>query len=166
MVATLLVVVLLVVVVLKLILSRHIIDLLVREGIGTLIIGKNPLWKQESNMSRKNAQEFVQIPHARFISMLSYKAQLIGIQVIVSEESYTSKASFLDLDDIPTYGKEEDEPAFSGKRVKRGIYKSSTGRKINSDINGSYNIMRKVVPNVFKDNGIEGAAVHPIRLVV
>jgi putative transposase len=146
--------------------SRRIIDLLVAEGIGTLVIGKNPLWKQDPNMNRKNAQEFVQIPHARFISMLSYKAQLAGIQIIVSEESYTSKASFLDLDNIPTYGKEEEEPVFSGKRTKRGMYKSSTGRKINADVNGSYNIMRKVVPNVFVDNGIEGAAVHPIRLAV
>jgi putative transposase len=146
--------------------SRRIIDLLVAEGIGTLVIGKNPFWKQDPNMSRKNAQGFVQIPHTRFISMLSYKAQLVGIQVVVSEESYTSKASFLDLDDIPAYGKEEEEPVFSGKRIKRGMYKSKSGRKVNSDVNGSYNIMRKVVPNVFTDNGIEGAAVHPIRLAV
>ena len=91
--------------------SRCIIDLLVAEGIGTLVIGKNPFWKQDCNMSRKNNQQFVQFPHASFINMLSYKAQLVGIQVIVSEESYTSKASFLDLDDIPTYGKEEKEPS-------------------------------------------------------
>ena len=146
--------------------SRRIIDLLVREGIGTLVIGKNPFWKQDPTMSRKNAQQFVQIPHARFTQMLTYKAQLVGIQVIVSEESYTSKASFLDLDEIPTYGKEKEKPTFSGKRTKRGMYKSSTGRKINADVNGSYNIMRKVVPNVFTGNGIEGAAVHPIRLTV
>ncbi len=146
--------------------SRRVIDLLVAEGIGILIIGKNPLWKQDPTMNRKNAQEFVQIPHARFVNMLSYKAQLVGIQIMVSEESYTSKASFLDLDEIPTYGKEEKEPTFSGKRTKRGMYKSRVGRKINADVNGSYNIMRKVVPNVFVDNGIEGAAVHPIRLVV
>ena len=146
--------------------SRRIIDLLIAQGIGTLVIGKNPCWKQDPNMNRKNAQEFVQMPHARFISMLNYKAQLVGIQVIVSEESYTSKASFLDLDDIPTYGKEESELVFSGKRIKRGMYKSSTGRKINADVNGSYNILRKVVPNVFTDNGIEGVAVHPIRITV
>jgi transposase len=64
------------------------------------------------------------------------------------------------------YGKEEKEPAFSGKRTKRGMYKSSTGRKTNADVNGSYNIMQKVVPNVFTDNGIDGTAVYPIRLVV
>src|SRR5206468_6242179 len=78
--------------------SRRIIDLLVSEGIGTLVIGKNPLWKQEANMGRKNNQQFVQLPHARFIDQLAYKAQLVGIQVIIQEESYTSKASFLDDD--------------------------------------------------------------------
>jgi len=141
-------------------------DLLIAEGIGTLIIGKNPFWKQEPTMRRSDKQHFVQLPYARFIDMLTYKAKLVGIQVVVQEESYTSKASFLDLDPIPTYGEEENEPVFSGKRIKRGMYKSKHGVKINADVNGSYNIMRKVVPNVFRNNGIEGAAVHPIRLVV
>ena len=83
--------------------SRRIIDLLVAEGIGTIVIGKNPLWKQEVNLGHKHNQEFVQIPHARFIDMLTYKAQLVGITVMLQEESYTSKASFLDHDPIPTY---------------------------------------------------------------
>ena len=102
--------------------SRRVIDLLVAEGIGTLIIGKNPNWKQESRMSKKNNQHFVQISHTRLIDMLTYKARLVGIQVILQEESYTSKASFLDLDPLPVYGKEEGKPAFSGKRAKRGMY--------------------------------------------
>ena len=104
--------------------SRRLIDLLVAEGIGTLVIGKNPFWKQESPMRKKDNQHFVQISHARFIDMLTYKARLVGIQVIVQEESYTSKASFLDLDPMPVYGEEESKPAFSGRRVKRGMYKS------------------------------------------
>ena len=83
--------------------SRRIVDFLVEEGIGTVIIGKNPLWKQESNLGKGNNQNFVSIPHARFIEMISYKAALVGIQVEVREESYTSKASFLDLDPIPDY---------------------------------------------------------------
>ncbi|WP_040441709.1 IS200/IS605 family accessory protein TnpB-related protein [Ktedonobacter racemifer] len=82
--------------------SRRIIDLLVGEGIGTLVIGKNPLWKQEVTMGRKNNQQFVQLPHARFIEQLTYKAHLVGIRVILQEESYTSKASFLDDDPIPS----------------------------------------------------------------
>jgi putative transposase len=81
--------------------SRRIIEFLVEEGVGTIVIGKTPLWKQEANMGRRNNQNFVQIPHARFIEMLTYKAALVGIQVEVQEESYTSQASFLDLDPIP-----------------------------------------------------------------
>jgi putative transposase len=105
--------------------------------------------------------------------MLCYKAKLVGIQVILQEESYTSKASFLDLDKIPVHGKVKDEPRFSGKRIKRGMYRSGTGRKINADINGSYNIMRKALPNVLRNNGIGDAntalaplVVHPVRIVV
>src|SRR5215468_9316598 len=82
--------------------SRRIIDLLISEGIGTLVIGKNPLWKQEVSIGKRNNQQFVQIPHARFIDQLTYKAKLVGIQVILQEESYTSKASFLDGDPVPT----------------------------------------------------------------
>jgi len=153
--------------------SKHLIDLLVQEGIGTLIIGKNLFWKQDPTMRKTDKQHFVQLPHARFIDMLSYKAKLVGIQVIITEESYTSKASFLDLDPIPTYGKEESEPVFSGRRVKRGMYKASDKRKINADVNGSYNIMRKASPNVFRNNGVEDGkgvlaslVVHPVRIVV
>src|SRR5713226_8588061 len=83
--------------------SKRIIDFLVEEEIGTVIIGKNTLWKQESDIGKRNNQNFVSIPHARFIDMLTYKAALVGIQVEVQEESYTSKASFLDLDPIPDY---------------------------------------------------------------
>ena len=80
--------------------SRKIIDSLVLEEIGTLVIGKNPQWKKEINIGKKNNQNFVSIPHAQFVSMLAYKAQLVGIQVCVTEESYTSKCSFLDLEPI------------------------------------------------------------------
>ena len=116
-------------------------------------------------MRKKDKQHFVQLPHARFIDMLSYKAKLAGIQVILQEESYTSKASFLDHDPIPTYGKEEREPVFSGKRIKRGLYKVSDKRKLNADVNGAYNILRKASPNAF-GNGVEGVVVHPSRLAV
>ncbi len=146
--------------------SKRIIDLLVSEKIGTLVIGKNPLWKQEVNMGKRNNQQFVQIPHTRFISMLQYKAELVGIQVMVGEESYTSKASFLDSDPIPTYGKVKEELKFSGRRVKRGLYKSKSGRTINADVNGSYNIMRKVAPKALRGKGVEDVVVHPVRLHV
>jgi putative transposase len=112
--------------------SRRIIDLLVAEGVGTLCIGKNPLWKQEAHMGKRNNQNFVSVPHARFIQMLTYKAELVGIQVRITEESYTSKASFLDGDPLPVYGA-EDIPAVSGKRVKRGLYRAADGRHINAE---------------------------------
>ncbi len=98
--------------------------------------------------------------------MLSYKAQLVGIRVILTEESYTSKASFLDRDPLPQRDPERTEkPAFSGKRVRRGLYRASGGRTINADINGACNIIRKVMPDAFdKAEGIAGAVAHPIRI--
>lgn len=144
--------------------SRRIIELLVAEGIGTLCIGKNPLWKQEANMGRRNNQNFVSVPHARFIEMLTYKAGLVGICVMVTEESYTSKASFLDADPLPVYGSTET-PAFRGRRVTRGLYRAADGRHINADANGSYNVIRKVAPEAFAQ-GSRGCVVHPIRLAV
>jgi putative transposase len=148
--------------------SRRIVDLLVAEGIGTLVIGKNPLWKQETNMGRRNNQNFVTVPHARFIEMLVYKAQLVGIQVKITEESYTSKASFLDADLLPIHDAAKPAPIFSGKRVKRGLYRAASGQQFNADVNGSYNILRKVLPDAFGNvgKGIAGAAVHPVRLPV
>jgi putative transposase len=144
--------------------SRRIIDLLVSEGIGTLVIGKNPLWKQQVNLGRRTNQQFVAIPHARFIAMLTYKAELVGIWVIVTEESYTSKASFLDGDALPVYdAARPDQPRFSGRRVKRGLYRAADGTPINADVNGAYNILRKVAPEAFA-RGSRGCVVHPVRL--
>jgi putative transposase len=140
--------------------------LLVAEGIGTLIIGKNPLWKQEVEMGRRNNQNFVQVPHTRFIELLTYKAQLVGIEVILTEESYTSRASFLDRDEIPVHDPSRaEEPRFSGKRDGRWYY-ASNQRMIHSDVNGSYNIGRKVVPTAFDGPGIAAPAVRPRRLAV
>ncbi len=134
--------------------SRRLIEKMVKESIGTLAIGKNDGWKQEINIGTRNNQNFVSIPHARFIDMLSYKAQLVGIRVVVTEESYTSKCSFLDLEAI------EKHETYVGKRVHRGLFRSSNGRLINADVNGAYNIIRKVAPESFTD-GVEGIAVCP-----
>ncbi len=148
--------------------SRRMVDFLVENGIGTVIIGKNPLWKQECGMGRKNNQNFVSIPHARFIGMITYKATLVGIGVEVREESYTSKASFLDLDPIPDYKpNDETEHVFSGKRIGRRnrLYRTKDGRKICADVNGAYNILRKSKPDAFA-KGTAGYVVHPVRLAV
>jgi putative transposase len=138
--------------------SKRIIDLLVQEEIGTLIIGKNDCWKQEINIGKRNNQNFVAIPHARFVDMVTYKAKLVGIRVILTEESYTSKCSFLDNEPI---GKHEH---YEGKRIKRGLFRSQFGTLINADVNGSYNIIRKVAPKSFE--GVEGVAVHPVLLAI
>jgi putative transposase len=155
--------------------SKRIIDLLVQEGIGVLCIGKNDAWKQECEMGKRNNQNFVQIPHARFISMLTYKAELVGIRVQITEESYTSKASLLDLDPLPVRKNgDETKHTFSGKRVKRGLYRAANGRYINADINGAGNIIRKVAPDAFQQaEGVEDGkgvlaslVVHPVRVVI
>jgi len=112
------------------------------EDIDTIIIGQNKGWKQSGHMGKKNNQSFVSIPFGLFIDMIRYKAGQVGINVIVTEESYTSKASFLDEDDIPVYG-EGKKTIFSGKRVSRGIYRTKGNVHINADVNGSANIMRK-----------------------
>ncbi len=95
-----------------------------------------------------------------------YKAKLVGIEVVIVQESYTSKASFLDRDLIPTYDPERREkPRFSGKREHRGLYRASNGRRIHADINGSYNILRKAFPDSF-GQGTEAPAVVPRQLAV
>lgn len=143
--------------------SRRIIEWCLLNGIGQIIIGNNQGWKQDINIGKKNNQDFTKIPHAKLIKLLTYKAQLAGVGVIVTEESYTSKASALDNDTLPTYKSLADvKPVFSGKRVKRGLYKTSTNRTINADTNGSLNIARKVIPN-FMD-GIEGLPFIPVVL--
>ncbi len=143
--------------------SRTIVDILVAQQIGTLVIGKNAQWKTDINLGKQTNQNFVSIPHARLIEMLEYKAFLVGIKIIVQEESYTSRANFMGLDPIPIYGKTETEPVFTGKRIKRGLYKTSTGQLINSDVNGAYNILRKAIPNAFS-NGIGSCVVQPRRV--
>ena len=85
--------------------SRYIINHLIESQIGILVIGNNPNWKQDINLGKKNNQNFVQIPFFKLIEQLKYKAKLVGIKVIINEESYTSKASFLDWDDLPVYEK-------------------------------------------------------------
>lgn len=119
--------------------SRQIVDTLVRNRIGTLVVGYNAGWKQKSDMGKKNNQKFVQMPFARLADYLRYKCEMIGIEFIIHEESYTSKCDALALEPI---GKHE---TCLGRRVKRGLFRSSTGKVINADQNGALNILRKVV---------------------
>ena len=109
------------------------------------------------NLGKRNNQAFVFIPHARFIAMLTYKAALVGIQVVTIEESHTSKCSFLDLEPIGHHDR------YLGKRVQRGLFLASTGQTIHADINASLNIMRRFAPEVAA-NGVSAFALHPIPL--
>jgi putative transposase len=137
--------------------SKFLIDWCLENELNTIVIGYNEFWKTEINIGKKNNQNFVNIPFQKLVWMIEYKARKVGINVIKHEESYTSKCSFLDLEDVKKHEK------YLGLRVKRGLFKSSTGRTINSDVNGSLNILRKAVPAVFT-NGIEDIAVYPERV--
>lgn len=115
-----------------------------------VFVGKNTGWKQEIALGKKTNQTFVNIPFNTFISQLTYKCKLRGIEVVEQEESYTSKASFADQDEIPIYGEIEEKPQFSGKRISRGLYKTKQGFLLNADVNGSYNILVKGLATVGK----------------
>lgn len=130
--------------------SKYVVDWCVLYGIDTLVVGHNNEWKQK----KQGMQNFTYIPYELFIKILSYKCENNGIRFIENEESYTSGTSFLDNEDPikENYRKE--------RRVYRGLFIADCGKKINADVNGAYQIMKKVFPKIFI-NGIEGAGLHP-----
>ena len=137
--------------------SKFLIDYAIANNFNTIVIGNNKEWKQKSSMSKKVNQLFVGIPHMRFIQKVQYKAQNVGLNIILTEESYTSGTSFLD-NEMPikaNYNK--------SRRVLRGLFVSNNAIRINADVNGAYQIMRKVFPKVTAE-GIEGVALHPVRV--
>ena len=129
--------------------SRYIVNWLIKNKIGTLVIGKNKEWKQEINIGSKNNQSFTMIPHARFIDLIIYKFESVGGIVKLVNEAYTSKCSSLDLEPICK------QTEYKGKRIKRGLFRTNNGVMINADINGSLNILRKAVGNDFISDSIE-----------
>jgi len=135
--------------------SRKIINYCINNNIGTIIIGYNKGWKQKINLGKRNNQNFVQIPLLQLVEKIKYKAEMVGIQVSQIEEKYTSKCSFLDNEPI------EKRETYLGKRINRGLFKSSNGILINADVNGAYNIMKKVVPKALEVDGIKDVGLHP-----
>ena len=129
--------------------SRKLVNHLVSNNVSKIVIGHNKNWKQDINLGKSNNQKFVQIPFNMFIHMVTYKSQLEGVEVVAREESYTSKCSFLDNEEICKH------EVYKGKRIKRGLFRSYDGRLINADLNGALNILRKEIPNIFNDYGIE-----------
>ena len=129
--------------------SSQLVAFCIEHHIGTLVLGANPLWKQNANIGDVNNQNFVQMPTAMLRFMITYKAERVGITVLEQEESYTSAADFLSGDYIPEYGVDDDKAYFSGERTRRGLYRSGTGICLNADLNGAANILRKAVPSAF-----------------
>lgn len=138
--------------------SKEIITKAINENISQIVIGYNKEWKQDINIGKINNQNFVQIPYLTFINQILYKAKLNGIIVFQHEESYTSKCSALDLEAINNHN------VYLGKRIKRGLFKSSNNRIINSDVNGAINICRKQFGEIFTFDQIQDFVVNPIKI--
>ena len=135
--------------------SKLIVQYSLDNNIGNIVIGKNEQWKTNINIGKCNNQKFTGIPFNRLIEMIEYKAKEYSINVTVTEESYTSKSSFLDLDRLPAFdGSTEAEHTFSGQRITRGLYKTKN-IVINADVNGAYNILRKVDIEMFKKDDLK-----------
>lgn len=132
--------------------SHLVVNYCVENNLNTLIVGYNKNWKKSISIGKKNNQNFVSIPFYKLISMLEYKCMKMGINFTTHEESYTSKCSFIDNEEVKKH------KIYLGKRIKRGLYQSNVGLSINADVNASFNILRKVVPDVRWDRG---CAVHP-----
>ena len=130
--------------------AHYIVDFCLKNKVEVIVCGHNKDQKQKINLGPGNNQHFVSIPYTRFFWILTCVAAKVGIPVIETEESYTSKASLIDKDPIPVY-KEGERPEyhFSGKRISRGQYESKEGTILNADVNGAGNIIRKVYPNAF-----------------
>lgn len=139
--------------------TKILVKKLKQNNVSRVVIGKNDYWKDEINIGKKNNQNFVSLPHARIIDVLKYKLELIGVEVILREESYTSKCSLIDMEPIKKHIK------YIGNRIERGLFMSKDKTLINADINGAGNILRKELPNAFAD-GIEGLVVSPRVLKV
>lgn len=137
--------------------SRFLVNYCKNNEINTIIIGNNKNWKQNSKMNKKVNQNFISIPYYNFIQKVQYKAEEFGIKVIITEESYTSGTSFLD-NELPI-----KENYNKSRRKYRGLFVSNNGIKINADVNGSYQIVKKVFPKAFAE-GIEGVGLHPFKV--
>lgn len=142
--------------------SRFIVNYCIENDISNIMVGYNKEWKQEINLGKRNNQNFVSIPYHKLIYMLEYKSALEGINLIQNEESYTSKSSALDLESLEKHEK------YIGKRIKRGLFITSEGIKINADLNGSLNILRKVAPDkgqeIVQSLRCRGQAIWPLKI--
>ena len=124
--------------------ARKLINYCINNDIGTLVVGYNETFQRNSHIGKQNNQNFVNIPYGQLRNKLEYLCKLNGIVFVKQEESYTSKSSFWDRDDIPVYNADNpQEYEFSGNRIHRGMYKTKDGITFNADVNGALNILRK-----------------------
>lgn len=158
--------------------TSFLVEFLYQQNVNRIAVGMNHGWKQNINLGKKTNQNFVLVPFATMISMLKYKCEDRGMELILQEEAYTSKASALDLDPLFEFGSKPEGTKFSGKRIKRGLYKTKDGTLINADVNGALNIFRKQIPEEVMEKWldskvihkrfsewIKGFAISPVRLV-
>lgn len=147
--------------------ARYIVNFCIKNEIGTIVCGYNLDFKRGMNLGKKNNQQFTQISFGSLREVLKNLCERYGIRYVEQEESYTSKASFLDLDDIPVYNAENPyKGTFSGKRVHRGLYRFSDGRIVNADVNGAANILRKSKQNFDFEGLCRGLLASPLRIRV
>ena len=147
--------------------ARHIVNYCIQNNIGTVICGYNPDFKRNINLGSQTNQNFTQISFGSLREQIKNLCEWYGIQYVEQEESYTSKASFLDLDAIPIYN--ADNPytgTFSGRRIKRGLYRSANGFLVNADVNGAANILRKSKQNFNFEELCRGVLATPTRIRV
>ncbi len=140
--------------------SRAVITYCIDHDFGKIIIGYNKTWKHKIQIGKRNNQNFVQIPFSKLVSQIKYKSELIGIDIFLMPEHYTSRCSFLDNESINKH------ETYKGKRICRSLYKSHEGIMINADVNGAYNILKKAVPKAISADGIEGVGLHPYSIAI
>jgi len=148
--------------------TDFIVKIIKEYNIDKVFIGYNKEWKQNINIGKRNNQNFVQIPYQKIVQQLQYKLLLLGIELILIEEAYTSKTSALDLEPI------KKQQTYKGRRVKRGLFQTAKGVLINADVNGSLNIFRKAISKLkkvvqdelFKLHWIVGLVMNPVKITL
>ena len=145
--------------------ARYIINYCIENGIGTIICGYNSDFQREIDLGKKINQQFVQVSFGKLRSQLKCLSERYSMKYVEQEESYTSKASFLDLDEIPVYQADNQEKHnFSGKRINRGLYLTKEGKIINADVNGAANILRKSKQRLNLERLCRGCLDNPLRI--
>ena len=145
--------------------ARYIVNYCIENDIGTIVCGYNPDFKRKINLGKRTNQQFVQVSFGKLRSQLKCLCERYSMKYLEQEESYTSKASFLDLDEIPVYQADNQEKYnFSGRRIYRGLYRSKDGRILNADVNGAANILRKSKQNFKYEELCRGVLATPLRI--